>query len=338
MYMSLSRAVLVVLLLASGVAGPAHAAPGAQQTSATLTVISGQVQVAPPGGGFAPGSSGQTVAVGARVRTSSDGRGTLTFFDGTTATLDPDTELTLSNVQPSGGQGGLLMNVGLTVGRVWAQVTSLVDRGSSFEVQAGGTTAAGREGATGYRLNPDGTLVCWVIDGAPMKLRTPAGEIELLAGQQVTLPPGGGLAAPAPRAFAPGVLEVQTEGAVLARLVDPANLTVGFPLADFAVNQILDATTSLPQESTRWIRVPGPAEGVHRLVLQSFEGGPYRVRVALTYEGRELLAREWSATARPNEHYIADLTVIASGGVPSTGLLDEPKPLVGEAPGTFIYP
>jgi hypothetical protein len=77
---------------------------------------------------------------------------------------------------------------------------------------------------------------------------------------------------------------------------------------------------------------------VHRLVLQSFEGGPYRVRVALTYEGRELLAREWSATARPNEHYIADLTVIASGGVPSTGLLDEPKPLVGEAPGTFIYP
>ena len=46
MYASLSRAVLVVLLLASGVAGPAQAAPGAQQTSATLTIVSGQARLA----------------------------------------------------------------------------------------------------------------------------------------------------------------------------------------------------------------------------------------------------------------------------------------------------
>jgi hypothetical protein len=272
------------------------------------------------------------------VSTGADGRATLTFFDGSTATLDPSTELTLNNVQPTGSQGGLLTSLGLAAGRVWAQVTSLVERGSSIEVQAGGTTAVGREGVTGYRLDADGTVICWVIDGAPMKIRTPTGELDLVAGQQVTLAPGGVPAAPVPRAFEPGVLEVRTEGAVLPRLVDPQERTVGFPLDDFVVNQILDATTSPPLESARVLRVPGPVAGTYRLVLQSFEGGPYRVRVTLTDDGRELLAREWSATARPNEHSIVDLTVEASGGAPTAARLAEPRPLVGDAPGNFVYP
>ena len=136
--------------------------------------------------------------------------------------------------------------MGLTVGRVWAQVTSLVERGSSFEVQAGSATAVGREGVTGFRVLPDGTVICWDIDGAPMRIRTPSGEVEVPARQQITFLPGQATARPVPRQFAPGLLEVQTLGPVLARLVDPDGLTVGFPLDDLVINQVLDAWTSLP--------------------------------------------------------------------------------------------
>src|SRR5919202_1542197 len=88
---------------------PASAAPQLQGSTATLTIVGGRVEVQAPGaGGFAPGSDGQVVAVGGRVRTGPDGRAVLTFFDGSTATHDPDTEIALSRVQPSGGQGGLL--------------------------------------------------------------------------------------------------------------------------------------------------------------------------------------------------------------------------------------
>ncbi len=316
-------------------------APGAalaQAGTATLTLIAGQTEVAPPGGTFGLGVDGQTLAVGARVRTGPEGRAVLTFFDGSTATLDPGTELTLSRVQPASSQGGLFLGIGLAAGRVWTQVTSLVERGSSFEVQAGGATAVAREGVTGFRMAPDGSVTCWLIDGAPMTLRTLTGEIDLLPGYQVTVAPGQMRAEIGPRTLATGLLEIQTEGSILARVVTPERLTVGFPFPDLVVNQLIDATTSLPEVPTRWLRIRGPSRGEHHIILQSIDGGPYRVRVRLSQDGRELLAREWTASARAGELSSLVLTVDGRDGVATAGRLSDPAPLVGEPPGRFIYP
>ena len=333
--------VLLLLLLAVGaLAPPARALPLAQLSTGTLSVLGGPVQVQAPGAGsFVGASDGQTIAVGARVRTGSDGRAVLTFSDGTTTTLDPDTELSLDRLQPSGEQpGGLLIGVGLAVGRVWTQVTSLVYRGSTFELQVGSVTAVAREGVTGSRKDPDGTVVCWAIAGYPLKLRLAQDEAELFPGQQVTLRPDQGLAPVLARVFGPGVLEVRTEGAALARVVTPVNQTVGFPLPELAVNQVLDSTTSLPGEPERWMRLPGPRAGPYRLLIHADEGGPYRVAVKLALEGRDLFALDWSATASPNEQLVADLTVDASGDVPTGAHLGAVRPLAGPAPGNLVYP
>jgi FecR protein len=328
---------LLVMLLTPRLG--AQAAPLGQATNATLTILAGQVQVQPPGASsFAPASDGQIVGVGARVRTAPASRAVLTFFDGSTATLDPETEISLDRIESRGNQGGLLTGVGLAVGRVWAQVTSLVDRGSSLEVQAGSATAIGREGVTGFRVAPDGTVVCWDIDGAPMRIRTPTGEVELVARQQITFPPGQTTATPAPREFGRGLLEVQTIGPVLPRIVDPAGLTVGFPLNDLVVNQVLDSWTSLPNEQPRYFRMPGPHPGLHRLILEPDGSGPYTVRVTLWLDNTPLFEREWTATASPGERLLADLTIDAQDGVPAVARLDAPRPLSGEPPGRFIYP
>jgi hypothetical protein len=328
---------LVIVLLTPSVA--AHAAPLRQANGATLTILAGQAEVQPPGSsGFVPGSDGQMVAVGARVRTGPGSRAVLTFFDGSTATLDPETELSLDRIEPRGDQGGLLTGVALTVGRVWAQVTSLVERGSSIEVQAGSATAIGREGVTGYRVSPDGTVVCWDIAGAPLRVRTPSGEIELVARQEVALPPGQTTALPTPRQFGPGLLEIQTSGPILARLVNPDGLTVGFPLDDLVVNQVVDASTSLPTAEPRFLRVPGPHPGLHRLVLESGGSGAYTVRIALSVENTPLFTREWTASASPGEKLVADLTIEARDGAPTGARLDDPRPLTGDPPGRFVYP
>ncbi|HLH24534.1 MAG TPA: FecR family protein [Chloroflexota bacterium] len=336
------RLVWRVALLAAALLAPnagVAAAPLRQASTATLTIITGQAQVQPPGGsGFAPASDGQPVGVGARVRTGPGDRAVLTFFDGTTATLDPDTEISLDRVEPSGNPGGLLTGVGLAAGRVWAQVTSLVERGSSFEVQAGSATAIGREGVTGYRVFPDGTVVCWDIDGAPMPVRTPSGEVELVAGQQITFPPGQTSASPVPREFGPGVLEVQTSGPVLARLVNPDGLTTGFPLDDLVVNQLVDASTSLPGAEPRLVRVHGPLPGRHQLVLKADGSGPYTARVTLWLDNTPLFDRQWAATATPGVTLLADLTITARDGVPSAAEVDEPRPLSDDPPGRFVTP
>lgn len=329
----------LIVLLALGLAlGPLPAARAQPAGGATLTLLAGRAEVAPPNGAFAPAADGQTVPVGARVRTGPDGRAVLTFFDGSTATLDPATELTIQRIEPSGGQGGLLLGIGLAVGRVWAQVTALVERGSSFEVQAGGTTAVAREGVVGFRLDPDGAVTCWVLAGAPLRLRTSAGDLALAPGFEVRLAPGEAPARPRPRAFGPGLLEITTEGSVLPRLVSPDERTVGFPLADLVVNQVLDATTSAPDAAPRWLRVPSPAPGVHRLVLQSFEGGPYRARVRVAAADRDLLVHEWTGTLAPGAGQVVEIMIAGDSYGPTAADLSAPVPLAGEPPGRFVYP
>src|SRR5262249_3736654 len=171
------------------------------------------------------------------------------------------------------------------------------------------------------------------IAGYPMKLKLAQGEIDVPAGNQVTLAANQGLAPVVPRAFEPGVLEVRAKGAAVARLVTPTNQTVGFPLPDLAVNQVFDATTSQPGDQEEWIQVPGPRPGLYRLLLHGLEGGPYEAGVKLGLEGRELFALQWSGTARPNDQLIADLTVEANGNMPTGASLDSVRPLAGPSPG-----
>lgn len=345
---------LFVALLLIPAPWPVAAQPARQSSVATLSIVAAPVEVqAPYTSGFAPASDSQTLAVGSRVRTGSAGRAVLTFFDGTTAALDAGTEVTLDRVQPSGEQpGGLLIAVGLTAGRVWSQVSSLLNRGSSFEVQAAGATAVAREGVTGFALDEYGNLWCWGIAGQPLRVRTASGESELAEGYEAGFPPAqtasgtttpprssrGELGVVRPRAYGAGVLEVRGEGAAQVRVVTPRDFTVGFPLPDLVVNQVQDATTSLPTGPNRWIRMPGPLAGAYRLVLEPITSGPYHVQVLLSVDGRELFNQDLQGAASPGQPLLADLVVDAADGAPSGAQLSAARPLTGPAPGAFVYP
>jgi hypothetical protein len=330
----------VVLLLIGLLAAPAQAGPPAQAGSAILTVLAAGVEAQAPGAGtFSPVTADQVIAVGTRVRTTGEGRAVLTFQDGTTATLDPNTELSVDRIQPGDRQrGSLLVGAGLGNGRLWVQVTGLIDIGSRFQVQAGDVTMEALAGVSGFRKDPDNTVACWAIAGESMKMDTPSGSLVLLAGQQATLAQGKDLSPAIPRRFGPGLLEVQSEGAMLARVVTPQNLTVGFPLHDLVVNQVQDATTSLPTEAPHRVRIPGPGPGSYRLVLEPQAPERYRVQVKLSLEGEELSAVELSGAAQPGERLLADLTTEVRDGAPRAMYLATTRPLVGDPPGRFVYP
>jgi hypothetical protein len=348
---------LLVTLLLALLPSRAVADPLAQVSlaTATLSIVVDPVESQPAGAAsFAPASDGQTLPVGSRVRTGVGGRAVVTFFDGTAATLEPNSEISLEGVQPSSEQpGGLLTSIGLSTGRVWAQVTSLVNRGSTFEVRGAGAYAAAREGVSGFQVDDEGLFWCWSIDGQPVRIQVAGTEFYLGPGQEVGLagsaPHGTSTTPPSrpgvrqvgligPRAFGAGLLELRSEGAAQLRVIVPQGWTVGFPLSDFVVNQAQDASTSLPEGSSRWIRVPGPRPGLFQLVLEPMENGPYRVRVNLSLDGRELFTQELTGTARVGVPLIADLVVEDRDGVLTGAQLGPIRPLVGPAPGNFVYP
>ena len=121
-------------------------------------------------------------------------------------------------------------------------------------------------------------------------------------------------------------------------VVTPISWSVGFAPGGLVVNQAMDATTSLPDDPIRVVRVPGPPAGSHQLILDSPGGGPYQVRVTLALEGRKLFATELRGEAAAGERLITDVTVEVQDGVPVGARAAELRPLSGAPPGNFVRP
>lgn len=103
--------------------------------AATLSDISGQVEVAlgDSSGSWEVATNGEKVSAGQRIRTQSDSTVTLAFFDGTRTTLEPNTDVTLSEVE---GDWGKVIHVALTqsAGKTLHSVVPFLGKNSSYVV------------------------------------------------------------------------------------------------------------------------------------------------------------------------------------------------------------
>ena len=126
----------------------------------------------------------------------------LTFFDGSTLSVDPASlvkVLTLNRL----GSGGIQLLVEQTAGRSWAAVAKLKTPDSKFEIKTPTSVAAVRGTAfeTFVTANADGTtsVTYKVDDGQVLVTANAGGSVTIGAGQQVTI----ATSQPAPAAAAP---------------------------------------------------------------------------------------------------------------------------------------
>src|SRR5438128_8260672 len=129
------RAILIATTLAfvvvsTGVIAAFFATP-AQAHSSTVTVLDGQILVRHAGGQFVSIADGDVIGAGDTVRTAAASHGVLTFFDGTTVELEPDTELTVDSLQAS-ASGDKIVEMSQTIGRTWHVVTHLASSSSKY--------------------------------------------------------------------------------------------------------------------------------------------------------------------------------------------------------------
>ena len=157
--------------------------------AATVGIQSVAVDAQRGSADFAPALDGDIVSSGDLVRSNKDGRAVLTFFDGSTVSVDPGAlvkVLTLNRL-PSGGIEVLLEQ---TLGRSWAAVAKLKPD-SKFEIKTPSSIAAVRGTAfeTNVTQNPDGTasVIYKVDDGTVLVTANAGGSVTVGAGQQVTI-------------------------------------------------------------------------------------------------------------------------------------------------------
>jgi hypothetical protein len=109
----------------------------------TMTIISGDIQVRHGAGSFAPADDGQLLTAGDTIRTGDAARAVLTYFEGSTVTLEPNTEVTIEDASTL-TDGSTIVVILQNFGRTWHVVTKLVTGNSKYDVKTPASTASVR--------------------------------------------------------------------------------------------------------------------------------------------------------------------------------------------------
>src|SRR4030042_2266066 len=95
---------------------------GAQAATTILSVISGEVLVQDAGAATPrPAVDGEVVQQGDRVITKADSRAVITFFEGSTQELEPDTDVTIQRLDFN-ERGTFSIRIGQSLGVTWNSV------------------------------------------------------------------------------------------------------------------------------------------------------------------------------------------------------------------------
>jgi FecR-like protein len=179
------------------------AGPATAKEFATLHPLEGAVEVQRGQGAFSAGSEGQTLQAGDTVRTGTDGRTEIEYFDGSITRLDHDTSFRLRELASyPDTTGSKIIEGEQSEGRTFERVTELTDSKSRFDVDTPTATASVRGTEYVLTTHPDGSTEIWVLpDDQPgtssvVLILDDGTEIIVSEGQGVIVHPDGSAEGP----------------------------------------------------------------------------------------------------------------------------------------------
>lgn len=306
----------------------------------TLTLLSGETLVqAYREREFLPAKDGRTLSAGDRVRTPAGSRSVITFFEGSTMTLEPETEIAISSqlYGPASQPGASAIGVQQVSGTTWSRVQRLAPPASLYQVE----TSAGVVIVRGS--------LAWVqVDAASgrTEARSYAGLLAARAlGAEVELPPFTGTviergqAPEAVRPVAPPaqrlVFTVTTR--IWLRVIDPAHRTVGFVSPGIQLSQMVGGLVSLPFAAPTTVTVPIEGSGEYEIVIEGASEGSYQFAVQGFSDGDQVFLRALEGSIKPDRRFQGRLAVrVENGRFVEGGLSQFSEIPEGEGPGKFV--
>ncbi|MEX1255690.1 MAG: carboxypeptidase regulatory-like domain-containing protein [Dehalococcoidia bacterium] len=329
------RALVVLAGLLLGVLLLACSSGGGDTT--VLTVISGDVQVQ-ESGSDAPRAAedGEELNEGDQVITGNDGRAVVTFFEGSTQVLEPNTGITIKQVGTTDG-GGLLAHVGQSVGKTWNTVLDSSGSGSDVQVEAPASSAAVRDTMFQVDVAEDGTTDIWSRQGA---VAVTAEEEEDLAsaGLHSTTEPGGPLGAAERVDPAVSELKVELNSATWLLVTNPEGLASGCVPPGGPVNQIRLTVISDCFVEPQTLAMITMVDGTHQLYLAAKEDGEYDLSIEGTTDGEVVCQETASGQVEEDERRLAELRLDVEDGVLVSCALSEFEQTDEPPPAKFVLP
>jgi Tfp pilus assembly major pilin PilA len=277
--------------------------------AATLTVLHSQVDAQKSGADFAPALDGDLLTTGDTVRADAAGNAVVTFFDGSTLTVESGAQVKVASLTKT-SIGGIQVTIEQTLGRTWASVRKL-GSDSTFQIKTPTSTAAVR--GTAFEtivatVNGVTTTTIRTTEGQVLVQAVSGGQTTVDAGQEVQVPQG--TQAPAnPTPSTPG-----------PRLRFTSTANVGFTIID---PRGLQCSTDIRQVpgcnfSGAVVTIDGPVSGTYSIALTAAAIAP---GATLTVDGTRGPTNDFSAKFTTNLS-VGDLVRTTLGvTTPATGAL-----------------
>ena len=208
------RKLLVLVIVIGAVAAflyvPRAGAVVSAANAATLAILNTAIDGSRSGGTFAPALDGEVYKSGDLVRANTDGRAVLTFFDGSSLSVDPGSQVKVLALNRVPGDG-IQVSVEQTLGRSWSAVQKLKTPDSRYEVKTPSTTAVVR-----------GTAFLTLVQQLPA-----GGTVTVAAGTQVTIAEGAQAPASATPIPASPRIEVTSSAGLSFLAISPSGAACG---------------------------------------------------------------------------------------------------------------
>ncbi|MFC2004482.1 FecR domain-containing protein, partial [Chloroflexota bacterium] len=296
----------------------------------TLSILSGSVEVQKPDlDTVQQGADGMTLIAGTRVKTTPDSHALLTFFEGSTIKLEPNTDVEIQQIEYDEQSTTIVLKQWL--GRTWSRVVKMVDPGSHYQVETPSAVAVVRGTLFTTEVEETGSTKVATTEGLVSVIGHDK-EVYVPADQHTQVETG---TAPTQPATVPGPKSeiIITIGIpAVGSVTDPTGSSTGILPSGLSFNQILGSQSLSPSEVSQIITIDEPIAGDYTLTLRYVNKGkaPFSIqgksedKVAFAYTGNWVAEEEggWMIHLSLN----VDDGVIVGGEVTSAEQLREKMP------------
>ena len=300
--------------------------------SMTMRVLSPNVEIARGSAGpFTAAADGDVIGEGDRARTDANGAGIINFFDGSSLTLDPSTEIGVVAIDER--SSGVVASFTQAIGRTWSSVHKQTGA-PRYEIKTPAATAVVRGTAFEIIVRADGFTTVRVSEGT-VAVTAQGVTVLVEAGFETIITPGQPPSTPtasvvtalrvalrAPSPGGPFVALVDRLGRTCG-IIDPATVGVAGPTT-LAVNQIPRCVSSAPTGGVATAEVGSPTTGAYTVVVLGGQASAatFTLEVSGVLGGTLTFDHGAAGDVVKNEIEAAQLTLTSrpDGGPATTGL------------------
>lgn len=308
--------------------------------STVLSVISGDVQIREADGNeWKDAKDEMKLAAGDTIRTGADSYALITFFEGSTMNIEPNSQIQVQAIEQAEGSDSTIVRLKQMAGETWNRVEKLVDSISKFEIETPAGTGSAKGTTIGMVIGPDGETTMRVYEGEGSLFSQ--GPVIIGEGMQSSSQQGQSPSAASPIPMPESVLRITMSPSAWANTVDPIGRSAGMVPPGIVVNQIPGAVTSGYGIQPQFIEIPNPEDGTYAIVIYGKNTGTINLSVeGLVRNGNNyssIFSQKRTQETDEGDKWLIDLQAKTTNGVlDEITLSPEIEPLKGDEPGTVI--